>query len=108
MKIGKHSGMPHLTEAQRHAFRNRTLSAVDLLAVCEHLRGCAECREKSRPAAPEQVLSRIGSPHLTYEEIEAAIDSAADAATRDRVAGHLAVCNSCRAAHEDLSTFPRS
>jgi TolA-binding protein len=108
MKTDHDAGMPHLTEAQREALRNRSLSAADLLAVSEHLRTCAECRQKSRPTGPEQVLPRIGSPHLTYEDIEAAIDGAADAATRDRVAEHVALCGSCRADYEDLHAFRQS
>jgi tetratricopeptide (TPR) repeat protein len=97
--------MPHLTEAQRDAFRKRSLSGADLLAASEHLRGCAECRAHLSPAAPQELLPRIGSPHLTYEEIEADIDSSSDPATHARVAEHLAVCASCRAEHHDLLTF---
>ena len=97
--------MPHLTEAQRDAYRKRSLSGADLLAASEHLRGCAECRAQLSPAAPEQLLPRIGSPHLTYEEIEAGVDSSSDPATHARIAEHLAVCASCRTEYDDLRTF---
>src|SRR4051812_19970293 len=97
----------HLTEEQFAGYRSRTLAAVDLLQVDEHLSGCSNCRDRLADAAGavsaiRDLQARL-LRHLEYDEVVAAAEGNPGA----EAVRHLAGCELCRAEVDDLRGFRR-
>jgi anti-sigma factor RsiW len=89
----------HLTAAQLRAYRDRRLTAAELLAVSDHLVDCAECRSSAvEPVELRAAFNRMQEAfpeHLTLEDLSQYVDGAADRAMRSRVEAHTAECEEC-------------
>jgi hypothetical protein len=94
---------PHVKVEQINAYQRHELSAAELLAVDDHLAGCAECRalatgpESGRRL--EEALTR--EEHLTYEELE-------ELALTTELPEHVQHCEMCMAEVNDLRRFRNS
>lgn len=103
--------MDHLSLDQIEAYLARTLPAVELLETDRHLRQCAECRKKTLSRkAPRQMASlaaATGSPHLSYEDLEAFAGGTLAGAGREHAITHLGLCAQCREEADDLSAYRR-
>jgi anti-sigma factor RsiW len=99
----------HPTPSQLAAYVARSLSAQDLLRVDRHVAGCAECAaELSHFAtldAAGGLLGRVrrSGPHLTYEELEAVVDSSAPLSMLAE--RHLKGCGACRRELADVRGY---
>lgn len=89
----------HLTENQVEAFCRRTLAAVELLRVDEHLAECDSCRQRLEQAEFPQ--------HLSFEQTADFVDGRLAGETLQLASDHLATCNLCREAVDDLQNFSR-
>ena len=95
----------HLTEEQFAQYRSRSLAAVKLLAVDEHIAQCGECRDRLyREERVDSQLRHLRAEfigHLDYDQIAAC----AHGSFPPDVAQHLADCAMCRAEVDDLAQF---
>jgi hypothetical protein len=95
----------HLTEEQFAQYRSRTLAAVELLELDEHIARCGMCRDRLyRQEQTNTRLQRLKSDldgHLEYSQIAAC----AHGSFPPEVAQHLKECEMCRAEVDDLSRF---
>ncbi|MFN0110000.1 MAG: zf-HC2 domain-containing protein [Blastocatellia bacterium] len=87
----------HLTENQVEAFCRRTLAAVELLRVDEHLAECDSCRQRLAQAEFPQ--------HLSFDQTADFVDGRLTGEALQLAGDHLATCNLCRAAVDDLQSF---
>jgi len=88
--------------------RYRTLRGRELLDLDDHLAGCASCRELAvRPFGDvsARALESIAGAHVEYETLERYAEETLDAAEREEVEQHLAVCERCADEARDLATF---
>lgn len=89
----------HLTENQVEAFCRRTLAAVELLRVDDHLAECDLCRQR---------LAQAEFPrHLSFEQTADFVDGRLTGEALQMVGEHLANCDLCREAVDDLQHFSR-
>ena len=108
---------PHLSTQRVEEYLQRVLPAADLLAVDNHLAACEECRLRvGANIEAGTVLSdfhhrlvsdvpEIESDHLSYEQLEALVDSELKKDERDALQIHLEVCESCAEEVTDLRAF---
>ncbi len=101
---------PHLSTEREDQYCQRTLSALELLEVDDHLAFCEECRRRiSVKADAETVVSDFhyrlfstASDHLSYEELVALVDDEIEKTERDELESHLEVCEPCSQDLNDL------
>ncbi len=87
----------HLTDNQVEAFGRRTLAAVELLRVDEHLAECNSCRQRLATA----------TQHLNFEQTANFVEGRLTGAALQQASDHLANCDLCRLSVDDLQAFSR-
>ncbi|MCS6861930.1 MAG: zf-HC2 domain-containing protein, partial [Abditibacteriales bacterium] len=101
----------HLSSQQIERYCQRALSSAELLAADDHIAACASCRQRLAEAARDSfsfvpASAVVAQPeHLTYEQLEAYVDSALDEVDREIVESHLELCATCVAEVRDLRAF---
>jgi hypothetical protein len=111
----------HLTQSQIEGYGRRALPAVDLLSVSDHLGLCDACRRQVQRALNGDAAylalrselfdgidlfsSPIGRTHLTFEQIVGAVDATLTGEELQIVKDHLACCQQCVLAVDDLRAF---
>ena len=108
---------PHLSEEQVVLYRSRSLAAVELLQVSQHLAECESCR--GRIASPSEIYAGTegfravldaegaGLNHLTYEEIAAYVDRHLEGEDAAEIEKHIGECRSCAAQVSELQALQR-
>ncbi len=98
----------HLTQLQIEHYCQRRLSPSALLALDDHLAGCAFCRRRLREIKPmEETIGALrtnleavqltASDHLTQGELSGYADNRLDEIERELVESHLEICEQCSA-----------
>ncbi|MBO0800634.1 MAG: hypothetical protein J2P31_17585 [Blastocatellia bacterium] len=105
----------HLTKTQIEDFNRQSLSAVELLSVSDHLSICAACRQQIQrtlngDAAYLALRSGLFSSHswrahLTFEQAAGLVDSTLAGDEFQVASDHLAICQECLLAVDDLRAF---
>ena len=102
----------HLTETQLIDFAAQRLAAEDLSALTQHLADCAACRQRAAlqqttlyPALHNAVLAEEKPVHLTFEQLANFVDGRLAGETQPFARDHLAQCQPCGAAADDLRAF---
>jgi anti-sigma factor RsiW len=110
----------HLTQTQIEDYGRRRLSAEESLSVSRHMRDCETCRLNVERlldeafyalrfevfgAAAEAVISVAEPSHLNFELTAAYIDEALAGEELQVVKDHLAGCERCAVAADDLRAF---
>ncbi len=95
----------HLTDAQMSRYRERKLSAVELLDLDSHISSCSDCRDRlsieHRATARAQSLRADLAGHLVYADIV----QCSEGNGKPNQLNHLRECPKCRAEVQDLSRF---
>jgi anti-sigma factor RsiW len=98
----------HPTAEQIERYRNRSATAHELISVDAHIAECDRCHAAVRVDAEHEIAAVIPpageSDHLTYEEMEQAVDGRIDDLDREILEGHLASCRRCR---DELAALTR-
>jgi hypothetical protein len=112
----------HLTKTQIEDYGRHTVSAAEFLSAAKHLRDCEECRQKAERvlyddemfyalrsevfgASVETFSSSAEQAHLTFERTAAYIDEALSGKALQLVKDHIASCEQCAMAVDDLRAF---
>src|SRR5262245_41313602 len=100
----------HLSSAHLQRFRDRTADAKELVRIDRHLAECAECREQlAAPDGSQAFLAKLQvageETHLTYEELEAYVQSQVDDIDREIVTSHTEMCSQCADRLQSLQRF---
>ena len=113
----------HLTQQQFEDYCRQQLSVAELLLVSDHLGECEACRRRVEgamnggaaffalrselfgEAAEAASAAHPVRAHLTAEQTAAYVDGAPSGETLRTVAAHLATCEQCDLAVEDLRAF---
>jgi hypothetical protein len=90
----------HLTETEVLRYQQRVSSAEELLQTDAHLAECAECRKRVTDA-----LHAEHDTHLSYEQLERFVDTAASQEEQQAVASHVKICPACAGELADLQSF---
>lgn len=106
--------MAHLTQKQVEDYCRRQLPAAELLAASDHLGECDACRQRLEVAgngdAPffavhSQVFEDTAVAHLTMDQTAAYVDRDLSGEELRTVDDHLAHCEQCVFAVNDLRAF---
>jgi hypothetical protein len=96
----------HLSPEALTGFKEHTLDARALLAVDDHLAGCAECRarllEPGDVAGAQVVLRAPAADHLEHLDLVGYVEGALSAERTLEVRRHLDRCPPCQLAESDL------
>jgi anti-sigma factor RsiW len=111
----------HLTQIQIEGYGRRPLPAAEWLFVSEHLSGCEACRrrveesvdgEETYIALKSGVFDETGPrpssaerAHLSFEQMAGYVDKTIAAEELQVVKDHLAWCEECEGAVDDLRAF---
>jgi hypothetical protein len=111
--------LEHISEEALQKYQQRSLSAAEVLSVCDHLESCPQCRERlaarvslnqlhnafeaELKAAPDQLTA-----HLLPDEIVAYVESELAEVELEIADGHLLFCLTCSADIQDLRQFKAS
>jgi len=111
----------HLTQTQIEDYGRRSLTALDLLSVSDHLGLCDACRRQVQRALNGDAAylalrsglfdetDLLSSPteraHLTFEQIVGSVDATLAGEELQVVEDHLACCQQCALAVDDLRAF---
>ncbi len=112
----------HLTQIQIEDYGRHTLSAAEFLSASRHMRDCNACRLKVERAldddevfyglksevlgvSVETVISSAEQAHLTFERTAAYVDLVLASEELQAVKDHLAGCEQCAVAVDDLRAF---
>lgn len=109
----------HISEEAIAGYRARALAPAELLAVHEHVGGCASCRRRLALAvqvdaaienlrqefAPGISETDAGPEHLAYEQLAFYVDGKLDAVEREITESHLGICQDCREDVADLRRY---
>jgi hypothetical protein len=98
----------HLSQPQIERYRQRRLKPPELLAIDDHLAGCADCRRLLREVKPvEEAISALRSNlqtipvaapgHLTRAQLRSYAASQLDEIGRELIESHLEFCQQCSA-----------
>src|SRR5579872_2720868 len=108
---------PHLSEEQAVLYRSRSLAAIELLQVSQHLAECEVC--PGRIASTTELYSGVecfravldadaaSLPHLTYEEIAAYVDQPVAGEDAAEIEKHVRNCASCAAELSEIESVRR-
>ncbi len=95
----------HLSDEQLSRYRDRTLTAVELLDLDGHLSACPECRERlyveGRGTSTLKALRSNLTEHLSYADVV----SCSEGNGKPHVIQHIRECPECQAEVMDLSRF---
>jgi hypothetical protein len=106
----------HISEETMAGYRARKLTSAALLAVQEHVGGCAHCRRRLDRAINVDAAVRnlrqeftpdnasIEPEHLPYEQLALYVDGELDTVNREITESHLAICPNCQ---EDIADLRR-
>ena len=108
--------MQHLSEKQFEDYSRQQLQASELLTVTDHLSECDECRRRiesgmNTDAAFFALRAEIfreaaePAPHLTTEQIAEYVDKNLSGEELQVCNDHLAACDRCALAVEDVRNF---
>lgn len=111
--------LEHISEKALQKYKDKSLSPVEVLQVCDHLEVCSECREKlvglklldtlfHSFVYELQTTSYEPTPHLLPEEVIAYVDSHLGDVDRETVDSHLMYCSPCSDDIQDLRLFKAS
>jgi hypothetical protein len=111
----------HLTQTQIEDYSRRSLPALDLLSVSDHLGLCDACRRQVQRALNGDAAylalrselfdqtnlfsSHTARAHLTFEQIVGSVDATIAGEELQIVKDHMACCQQCLLAVEDLRAF---
>jgi Putative zinc-finger len=109
----------HLTQSQIEDYSRHNLPAADLLSVSNHLLVCEACSRQVERALngdvafftlksevfAEMLSSPVGGAHLTLEQTTRYVDKALAGEELQAVKDHLADCEQCEMAVNDLGAF---
>jgi len=104
----------HLTQKQIEDYSQHRLAAVDLLAVGDHIAECKVCRAQLDAgmngdaaffAMHGEALGQESGAHLTTEQTAAYVDRNLTGESLQVADDHLAACEQCTFAVEDLRAF---
>jgi hypothetical protein len=92
----------HPSREQLIQYRERTLSASDLVAVDGHLFVCLDCRRSlaelatlSSATAMVSAIREAEGDHLTYDQMDAWLEDELDQSGRELVMAHIGLCSPC-------------
>jgi anti-sigma factor RsiW len=89
----------HLSKEDLLRLRSGRLPAAEVMAMTEHLAGCAACQRIPAEEAASDFFAAIADEH-EHPDLETRlfpyVDETLDAPLRDDVDAHLAVCALCR------------
>jgi hypothetical protein len=95
----------HLSDEQLSRYRDRALTAVELLDLDGHLSACPECRDRlyveSRGTSALKALRADLSEHLSYADIVLCSEGNG----KPHALKHIRECSTCQAEVMDLSRF---
>ena len=106
----------HLSTRQVEGYRDRSLSAAELLSACDHVAGCESCASRLAadvPVGPRVELLRADIEagreprHLSYEELADLVDGRLHPVDREIVESHLSLCGPCTEEARDLALAAR-
>jgi hypothetical protein len=98
----------HPSNSELAQYGTRQLPPAQLLAVDDHLAGCAACRALTVQVSGGRLsLTDSEEDHLSYEEMEALAEHRAPGEDRVRFEEHLNQCEMCAAEFDDLRTMAR-
>ncbi|MCX6622462.1 MAG: zf-HC2 domain-containing protein, partial [Acidobacteria bacterium] len=105
----------HLTDGMLKAYREKSLSAPELLALDDHLADCPACRQRACSGVAEHSWALIdaglragpvlGNAHPGYAQISSFVDDSLQPEERATMEAHLAACDACTREVEDLRQF---
>jgi hypothetical protein len=105
-------GSEHISPERLERYRERRLTAGELLAVHGHLAGCEPCRSQllqlypvraSLDALRADLAAALREPlHLSYDELAGYVDGALAPAEREVADSHLTLCTRCGEEVSDL------
>ncbi len=104
----------HVTTQQIEQFRNKGMTAEDLLAFDRHLAQCGECRKQlANGERVKNLLSGLAAAdaapdHLSYDQMAAYVDAKADDIDREIVESHVELCERCATELGDLAAFAQT
>src|SRR3954447_15245246 len=95
----------HLTDEQLSRYRDRTLTAVELLTLDGHISACPGCRDRlyvdCRASSALKALRHDVSEHLSYTDLV----FCSEGNGKSHALKHIRECTSCQAEVMDLSRF---
>lgn len=111
--------LEHISEEALKKYKEKSLSATELLYVCDHMESCQSCRAKlAETASLDTLFAAFSSefdenlenltPHLLPEEIIGYVDNQLEDVDQEIADGHLLYCTLCRADIQDLRAFKAS
>jgi hypothetical protein len=111
----------HLTQIQIESYGRRPLSAAEWLFVSEHLSACEACRRRVEESVDGEATylalksgvfdeagprhSSAGRAHLSFEQMAGFVDEVAASEELQAIKDHLAWCEECEMAVDDLRAF---
>lgn len=106
----------HFSTTQVENYLQKRMTPAELLAADDHLFACTDCRERLLlTKKPERVVAQVRASlkdearaqpaHLSYEQLAAYVDDAANDLEREIVDSHLTVCHACKEEMRDLFAF---
>ena len=107
----------HLTQKQVEDYCRKRLGVAELLRVSDHLGECEACRRQVEYAMNGDAAffalrselfdeaADIASPHLTEEQMAGYVDKNLSGLEHQTIADHLAGCEQCALAVDDLAAF---
>jgi hypothetical protein len=110
--------LEHISEEAMAGYRARKLTPAALLAVQEHVGGCAHCRRRLDRAmnvdaavrnlrqefTTDNAATEAEPEHLPYEQLALYVDGELDSVDSEITESHLAICLNCR---EDIADLRR-
>ena len=110
--------LEHLDPQHFAAYRQRTLTPDDLLAMEDHLASCEACRRQLASVEHRGAVSRSlrtalqpdadAPAHLQYEQLAAYVDDTSDDVDCEIVEAHVELCAMCAEELQDLRAFKSS
>ena len=92
----------HPTETEMEAYRNRTASPEQLLAINDHIFECDQCfrlvDSPEKDQAAYEAINKyllLGEEHLDYGQVAGYVDGTLDAEDRVSVSTHIEHCTGC-------------
>jgi anti-sigma factor RsiW len=102
----------HLSDIELEAYRSRSATPEQFLAINDHLNACDQCRrefdspdkvKRTYEAFRKTLRHQAAWPeHLTFVQLEGFVDGTASADTIRQVLSHMAECPECRDEIRDL------
>lgn len=107
--------MAHINPKTAQRYRERNLTAEELLVVDDHVAGCRFCRHTLLgPRHPDDAVRHVvegledgDSAHLDHDTVASYVDGVATPGERASIEAHIAFCTPCRNDVDDLRAFAR-